>query len=120
MRIRAANRYSCDGPLDSVFDKLVVMAPMHRLRSRGGGVSTGKSSKGISFESGSRDHNTTCPRQPVPARARPVALVTGAADGIGWAPARALAGTGYAGVLADLRADVAAARARELAPGPGL
>lgn len=46
----------------------------------------------------------------------PVALVTGAADGIGWATARAFAGSGHRVVLADLRAEAAAARAGELGP----
>ncbi|PZW44827.1 NAD(P)-dependent dehydrogenase (short-subunit alcohol dehydrogenase family) [Humitalea rosea] len=46
----------------------------------------------------------------------PVALVTGAADGIGWATARAFADAGYRVVLADLRAEAAAARARDLGP----
>ena len=35
----------------------------------------------------------------------PVALITGAADGIGWAAARAFAGAGYRVVLADLRTE---------------
>jgi len=46
----------------------------------------------------------------------PVALITGAADGIGWAAARAFAGAGYRVVLADLRAEAAAARTLELGP----
>lgn len=43
-----------------------------------------------------------------------VALVTGGADGIGWATARALASAGYAVAVADLRGDAANARAAEL------
>ena len=46
----------------------------------------------------------------------PVALVTGAADGIGWATARAFADAGHRVMLADLRADAAIARAAELGP----
>src|SRR5215213_7371789 len=46
----------------------------------------------------------------------PVALITGAAEGIGWATARAFAGAGYRVVLADLRAEPAAMRALELGP----
>lgn len=46
----------------------------------------------------------------------PVALVTGAADGIGWATARTFAQNGYRVALADLRADAALARAAELGP----
>ena len=44
----------------------------------------------------------------------PVSLVTGAADGIGWATARAFAAAGYRVVLADLRAEAAGERARKL------
>ncbi|KMO18028.1 glucose 1-dehydrogenase [Methylobacterium platani] len=43
-----------------------------------------------------------------------VALITGAADGIGWAMARRFAAAGYRVVLADLDHDRAAARAAEL------
>jgi NAD(P)-dependent dehydrogenase (short-subunit alcohol dehydrogenase family) len=46
-----------------------------------------------------------------------VALVTGAADGIGWAIARRFAAGGCCVVVADLREDAAAARARELGDG---
>src|SRR4051794_32712758 len=46
----------------------------------------------------------------------PVALITGAADGIGWAAAQAFAGAGHRVVLADLRAEAAVARALELGP----
>jgi NAD(P)-dependent dehydrogenase (short-subunit alcohol dehydrogenase family) len=46
----------------------------------------------------------------------PVALITGAADGIGWAAAKAFAGAGHRVVLADLRAEAAVARALELGP----
>lgn len=42
------------------------------------------------------------------------ALVTGGADGIGWATARLFADQGYRVVIADLDADKAAARARDL------
>lgn len=45
-----------------------------------------------------------------------VAVVTGAADGIGWATARRLAAEGARVALLDLRADGAAARAGELGP----
>ena len=43
-----------------------------------------------------------------------VAVVVGAASGIGWATARVLAGSGYAVALADLDGDAVAARAAEL------
>jgi NAD(P)-dependent dehydrogenase (short-subunit alcohol dehydrogenase family) len=43
-----------------------------------------------------------------------VAVVVGAASGIGWATARVLAASGYAVALADLDADGVAARAAEL------
>jgi NAD(P)-dependent dehydrogenase (short-subunit alcohol dehydrogenase family) len=46
----------------------------------------------------------------------PVVLVTGGADGIGWATAQAFSAAGYRVVLADLRTDAAAARAGELGP----
>jgi NAD(P)-dependent dehydrogenase (short-subunit alcohol dehydrogenase family) len=45
-----------------------------------------------------------------------VALVTGAADGIGWATARRLASEATHVALLDLRAEAAAERARELGP----
>ncbi|UFN47696.1 SDR family oxidoreductase [Roseomonas sp. OT10] len=45
------------------------------------------------------------------------ALVTGAADGIGWAIARRLAAAGHRVALADLAAERVAARARELGEG---
>jgi NAD(P)-dependent dehydrogenase (short-subunit alcohol dehydrogenase family) len=45
---------------------------------------------------------------------RPVAIVTGAADGIGWATAQRLAAHGWRIVLLDLRADAVAGRAAEL------
>lgn len=52
---------------------------------------------------------------------RPVAIVTGAADGIGWATAQRLARDGFAVALLDLRAEAARARAAELgAPHLGL
>ncbi|AVM64156.1 short-chain dehydrogenase [Dietzia sp. oral taxon 368] len=51
-----------------------------------------------------------------PARA---AVVVGGASGIGWATARALAAAGWRVTIADLDADVAAARAAELPPAAG-
>lgn len=44
------------------------------------------------------------------------AIVTGAADGIGWATAQRLAADGYRVALLDLRAEAASARAEELGP----
>ena len=46
-----------------------------------------------------------------------VALITGAADGIGWATARAMAGQGWRIALLDLRADSVNARVAELGTG---
>jgi NAD(P)-dependent dehydrogenase (short-subunit alcohol dehydrogenase family) len=46
----------------------------------------------------------------------PVVLVTGGADGIGWATARRFAAGGHLVAIADLRADAAMARAAELGP----
>ncbi len=46
-----------------------------------------------------------------------VAIVTGAADGIGWATAQRLAGDGFTVALLDLRAAMAVARAGELGAG---
>lgn len=43
-----------------------------------------------------------------------VAVITGAADGIGWATAQAMAGQGWRVALLDLRADSVRARAAEL------
>ena len=45
-----------------------------------------------------------------------VAVVTGAADGIGWATAQRLAADGLRVAIADLRGDAAQARASELGP----
>ncbi|MET7246243.1 glucose 1-dehydrogenase [Methylobacterium sp. EM32] len=47
----------------------------------------------------------------------PIALITGAADGIGWAMARRFAAAGCRVALADLDGDRAAARAAELGAG---
>lgn len=46
----------------------------------------------------------------------PVAIVTGAADGIGWATAQRLAADGLRVALLDLRAEASQARAAELGP----
>jgi NAD(P)-dependent dehydrogenase (short-subunit alcohol dehydrogenase family) len=46
----------------------------------------------------------------------PVVLVTGGADGIGWATARRFAAGGHLVAIADLRGDAAMARAAELGP----
>ena len=51
-----------------------------------------------------------------PGTARPVALVTGAAQGIGWACARALAAQDWSVALLDLDGAVATQRAAELGP----
>lgn len=48
------------------------------------------------------------------------AVVVGGASGIGWATAHALAAAGWRVTIADLDADVAAARAAELAPAAAL
>ena len=45
-----------------------------------------------------------------------VAIITGAADGIGWATARRMARDGARVVLVDLRADAVRERAAELGP----
>lgn len=49
-----------------------------------------------------------------PQCSEPVALITGAADGIGWATARHFAHLGWRVALMDLQADAVAARASEL------
>ena len=51
---------------------------------------------------------------PVQGKTQPVAIVTGAADGIGWATAQLFASDGWRVALLDLRADAAEARAAEL------
>jgi NAD(P)-dependent dehydrogenase (short-subunit alcohol dehydrogenase family) len=48
---------------------------------------------------------------------KPVALITGAADGIGWATAQAFAEAGYRVSLVDINAASAESRAGELGPG---
>jgi len=51
---------------------------------------------------------------PAQGDARPAVIVTGAADGIGWATAQAFAAEGWRVALLDLRAEAALARAAEL------
>ena len=61
---------------------------------------------------------TTAPT-PTPSSAlaaAPLAIVTAAADGIGWACAQKLAGAGWRVALVDLRAEAAAERATALGP----
>jgi NAD(P)-dependent dehydrogenase (short-subunit alcohol dehydrogenase family) len=48
---------------------------------------------------------------------KPIALITGAADGIGWATAQAFAEAGYQVALVDINAENAESRAGELGPG---
>jgi NAD(P)-dependent dehydrogenase (short-subunit alcohol dehydrogenase family) len=55
--------------------------------------------------------------QPAQEPTQAVAIVTGAADGIGWATAQVLATDGWRVVLLDLRANAAEARAAELGHG---
>jgi len=50
---------------------------------------------------------------------RRVAIVTGGANGIGWATAQRLAGEAYSVVIADLREDTARQRAEELGAAAG-
>ncbi|CAN5142506.1 N/A [soil metagenome] len=61
--------------------------------------------------------NADRPAPVVPLPAAAVAIVTGAADGIGWATAQRLAADGLRVALLDLRADAAQARAAELGAG---
>lgn len=55
--------------------------------------------------------------RPAQGEAQPVAIVTGAADGIGWATAQEFAAQGWRVALLDLRAEAAQARAAELGEG---
>lgn len=48
-----------------------------------------------------------------------VAIITGAADGIGWATAQQLASQGWSVALVDLRLDTAQARTQQLPTAPG-
>jgi len=51
------------------------------------------------------------------AEANPVAMITGAGDGIGWATAQVFAGNGYRVALVDINADAASEKAKELGEG---
>lgn len=53
----------------------------------------------------------------MPMNHRPVVLVTGGADGIGWAVAQRFAEADFAVVIADIQPDQATARANELGAG---